>query len=81
LSAQSTLLHALLAFKVSVEKSAIILMVLFLHFVFSLLRPQYSFSVLCACCFNDTMPWGDYIFVKSVWCPGGFLVPEWEKYS
>jgi hypothetical protein len=34
---------------------------------------QYSFSSLCACCFNNNMSWGSSILVKSVWCPGGFL--------
>jgi hypothetical protein len=33
---------------------------------------QYPFSTLCAC-FNDNMSWGSSIFVKSVWCAGGFL--------
>jgi hypothetical protein len=34
---------------------------------------HYSFSALYACCFDDNMPWGGSILVKSVWCPGGFL--------
>jgi hypothetical protein len=34
---------------------------------------QYFFLVLCASCFNDNMRWRGSIFVKSVWCPGGFL--------
>jgi hypothetical protein len=72
-----TTLHALLAFKVSFEKSAVILMVLLLHvicfFPYSL---QYSFSILCACCFNNNMLWDSSILVKSVWCPGGFLYPN-----
>jgi hypothetical protein len=27
---------------------------------------QYSFSVLCVCCFNDNMPWGGSILVTSI---------------
>jgi hypothetical protein len=52
-SARNTSFHALLAFQVSIEKSAIILMGLPL-FVVSY-RLQNSFSVLCACCFNNNM--------------------------
>jgi hypothetical protein len=37
------------------------------------LHPQYSLSILCACCFNDNMSLGSSILVKSVWCPEGFL--------
>jgi hypothetical protein len=40
---------------------------------FSFYRLQYFFSVLCACCFNDSMLWGGFILVKSLWCPGGLL--------
>jgi hypothetical protein len=36
-------------------------------------RLPYSFSILCACCFNDNMLWGGSILVKSLWCSGGFL--------
>jgi hypothetical protein len=42
-------------------------------FFFSLLQTQYSFSVLCACCFNDYMTSESSVLIKSVWCPGGFL--------
>jgi hypothetical protein len=73
-SAQKTSLHSLLAFNVSVEKSAVILMDLPLYIIFFFSYSlQYSFSILCACCFNDNMSWGSSILVKSVWCPGGFL--------
>jgi hypothetical protein len=74
-SAQKTSLHALLAFKVSVEKSAVILMgftfvgcLLFLSYSL-----QYFFSSLRSCCFNENMALGSSILVKSVWCHGGFL--------
>jgi hypothetical protein len=59
---------------VSVEKSAVIFMGLPLYVIFfSLTAFQYSFSVLCAICFNDSMPWRCSILVKSVWCPGYFF--------
>jgi hypothetical protein len=41
-------------------------------FVFSY-SLQYYFSVLCACYFNDNVPWGGSISVKSAWRSGGFL--------
>jgi hypothetical protein len=76
-SAPNTSFHALLAFKVSVEKSAVILMDLLLYvFFFLSYSLQYSFSVLCACCFNDNIPWGGSILVKSVWSRR-LPVPEW----
>jgi hypothetical protein len=58
-SDQKTSLHALLAFKVSVEKSAVILMLLPLYVIcfFLSYSLQYSSSILCACCFNDNMLW------------------------
>jgi hypothetical protein len=64
--AQNTSLHVLLAFKVSVEKSAVILLGLPLCVI-------CFFSVLCVYCFNYNMLWGSSILVKSVWCSGGFL--------
>jgi hypothetical protein len=68
------LIQILLAFKVSAEKSAVILIgYLCMLFVLSLYSLQYSFSILCACCFNDNMLLCSFILVKSVWCPGGFL--------
>jgi hypothetical protein len=71
-SAQHTSLSALLPFKVSVEKTAVILMDLPLYVIwFFFFQP--SLSVLCACCFNDNMLWRGSTLVKSVWCPGGFL--------
>jgi hypothetical protein len=74
-SAWNTSLHALLAFKFSVEKSAVILMGLPFYVIsfFSLTAFNIlsQFSVLIS--FNDTMSWGSSILVKSVWCPGGFL--------
>jgi hypothetical protein len=67
-SVRKTSPHALLDFKVSVEKSAVILVGLpsyvicfFLSYSF-----QYSFSILCACLFNNNMSWGSSILVKSV---------------
>jgi hypothetical protein len=65
----------LLAFNVSVEKSAVILMGLtFVCYLFFLsYRLQYSFSGLCICCFNDNMPWDRSILVWSVLCSGGLL--------
>jgi hypothetical protein len=69
----NTSLHTLLAFKVSIEKS-FILMGLPLYVIFFLFyNLQYSFSVLCAFCFNDNMPWEGSILVKYARCPGGFL--------
>jgi hypothetical protein len=61
-SAQHTSLHALLAFKVSFEKSAVNLMVLPLYVILSYIL-QYSFSILCACPFNDNMLWVGSILV------------------
>jgi hypothetical protein len=59
---------------VSVEKSADILVGLPLYVIFFLSYSlQYSFSILCACGFNDNMLWGGSILIKSVWCLGGFL--------
>jgi hypothetical protein len=54
-------LHALVAFKVSIQKSewngktlmGLPFYVLWFFLSYSL---QYSFSVLCACCFNDNVP-------------------------
>jgi hypothetical protein len=55
-SALNISLHALLAFKVSVEKFAVILMGLPLYVIsFFSYSLQYSFSILCACCFNNNM--------------------------
>jgi hypothetical protein len=74
LNAWNTSLHALLAFKVSSEKSAVILMNLPLYTLFFVSYClQCSFSVLCVRCFNDNMLWGSSILVKSLWCPGSFL--------
>jgi hypothetical protein len=55
--------QALLAFNVSVEKSAVILMGLPLHVIsfFLSYSLQYSFSSLCICCINDNMLWGSSI--------------------
>jgi hypothetical protein len=66
-SAQNTLLYTLLAFMVSVEKSAVILMSLSLHVIFFFLpySLQYSFSVLCASCFNNYTLWRGSIVVKT----------------
>jgi hypothetical protein len=73
-SALKTYLHALFAFKVSVEKSAVILMGFPLYVICFLSSSlQYSFSILCAYYFNDNMSWDGSILVKSVWRPGGFL--------
>jgi hypothetical protein len=33
----------------------------------------FSLTAFCTYCFNDNMPWGGSILVKSVWCPEGFL--------
>jgi hypothetical protein len=68
-SAWNTLLHALVAFKVSIEKSAVILMGLPLYVIcfFLSYRLQYSFSVLYACCFVDNMPgWGSILVLFDV---------------
>jgi hypothetical protein len=56
-TARNGSLQALLAFKVSMEKSAVILMGLPLYVIcfFLSYSLQYSFSVLCASCFNDNM--------------------------
>jgi hypothetical protein len=58
-SAWNTSLHVLVAFNVYIEKSAVILRGLFLYVICSFLSYslQYSFSGLCACCFNDNMLW------------------------
>jgi hypothetical protein len=72
-SGLNTSLYAILSFKVSVEKSAVILMGLTLYIFFLSSSHQHSFSSLCACCFNDNMSWNSPILVKFVWCPGGFL--------
>jgi hypothetical protein len=73
-SAWNTSLYALLSFKVSVEKSPVILIGLPLYFIcFLSYSLQYSFSILCSYCFNDNMSWGSPILVKFVLCPGGFL--------
>jgi hypothetical protein len=72
-SAQKTSLCALLAFKVSFEKSAVILMGFSCYLFFLSYSLQYSFSILCACYFNDNKSWGSSILVKSVWCPGALL--------
>jgi hypothetical protein len=73
--AQKTSLYALLAWKVSMEKSTLILMGLPLYDICFLLsyNLQYSFSILCVYCFKNNILWGSSILVKSVWCPGGFL--------
>jgi ABC-type glycerol-3-phosphate transport system permease component len=67
--------QGLLAFNVSVEKSAVILMGLPLYVIcfFLSYSLQYSFSSLCTCCFNGNMPWSSCILVWSVWCSGGLL--------
>jgi hypothetical protein len=74
-SAWKTSLHALLAFYVSVEKTAVILMGLPLYVICFFLSHslQYSFSCHCTSCFNDNMSWGSSILVKSIRCSGGFL--------
>jgi hypothetical protein len=66
--------HAILSFKVSIEKYADFDGFAFICYLFFLsYRLQYSFSVLCACWFNNHIPLGGSILVKSVWCPGGFV--------
>jgi hypothetical protein len=71
-SVWNTPLHALLTFKVSVEKSTVIWMEFPLH-VFS----HIAFNVLSyfskLICFNYNMPWSGSILVMSVWCPRDFL--------
>jgi hypothetical protein len=86
LSDPNTILHALLAFKVSVEKSAVtflwVLCCYIKHksgFTFTcyLIFVSYSlqccFLVLCDNCFNDNMAWRGSILVVSVSCSGGSL--------
>jgi hypothetical protein len=54
-SARNTSLHALLDFKISIEKSAVILMG-YLYMFFSLSYSlQYSFCGLCASYFSNNM--------------------------
>jgi hypothetical protein len=80
-NAQNTSLHALLAFKISIEKSAVILMGLPLCYLFfTSYSLQYSFFILCACCFNDNMSWESSILVKSVWFSEGFLYLNGHKF-
>jgi hypothetical protein len=71
LSAQNTSLHIPLTFKVSIQKSAVILMGFPLYvicfFSFTAFNILSLFSVLVV------LMWGSYILVKSVWCPGDFL--------
>jgi hypothetical protein len=57
LSARKTSPQALLAFNVSVEKSAMILTGLPLYVIcfFFSYSLQYSFSSLCTCCFYDNI--------------------------
>jgi hypothetical protein len=65
-NAWNTSLYALLAFKVSVEKSPVILMGLLLCYLFFLSYSlQYSFCIFCAGCFNDNMPW-EFLFWSSL---------------
>jgi hypothetical protein len=87
-NAQNISFHVLLAFKVSVGKSAVILMGFLCHFIFLSYSLQYSFLVLCANCFTYDMLWKGSILVMSVWCPGsflylnGYLFPEiWEYFA
>jgi hypothetical protein len=57
-SAQNTILHPFLVFKVSIEESVVILIGLLLHvFFFFSSRLQYSFLVLCATCFKYNLLW------------------------
>jgi hypothetical protein len=63
-----------LLFKVSIEKTAVILMGLPLYvIVFFSLTGFNVLSLFSVLLFNDYMLWGDSILVKSVSCPGGFL--------
>jgi hypothetical protein len=57
----------------SVEKYAIILMGLPFYVICSLYNLQYSFSVLCASCFNNNMLWSVSLLIKAVWCLGSLL--------
>jgi hypothetical protein len=71
------LLHALLAFQVSIVKSTVTLMGLHLYVVWCLVflsySLQYFFSFLYGYCFNDNMQLEGSILVKSIWCPGDIL--------
>jgi hypothetical protein len=72
-SAQNTSLHGLLAFTVSVEKSAVILMGLSLY-------PNCFFCLLSLFCllivFNYNMLCRGSLLVMTIWCPAGFLYPD-----
>jgi hypothetical protein len=55
---------ALLALKVSIEKSDVIMMGVPLYVIFSL--TSFSILSLFSACFNDTIPWVGSILAESV---------------
>jgi hypothetical protein len=74
---RKTIPHALLAYKVSIEKSAVILMDLpfcvVCFFYLAAFNILSLFSILCACCFNDNMFYFGQVYLLSWRVP----VPEW----